>query len=238
VNCLPTARLRIEDRRVYRILLLGFIDVEARSLTAALEQADFRPQSVNGGEAAIDRLLQAPPDMLVIDLAALPQDQLRRVLSDAGIVEHTAVIAVVRDDLVRRLESGPPLDDFVLKPVQQSEFIVRVRLALRRRTNVDAQNVLRCGDLVIDLANYKVTVGGAAVDLTYKEYELLRFLVSNPAKVFTREQLLNRVWGYDYFGGARTVDVHIRRLRSKIERRPGDNFIDTVRNVGYRFREC
>ncbi len=90
---------------------------------------------------------------------------------------------------------------------------------------------------MIDLANYKVTVAGQPVELTYKEYELLRFLMSNPAKVFTREQLLNRVWGYDYFGGARTVDVHIRRLRSKIELRPGDAFIDTVRNVGYRFKD-
>src|SRR5207302_654736 len=122
--------------------------------------------------------------------------------------------------------------------VRTNELVARVRVALRRRTNVDAQNALRCGDLVIDLANYKVTVAGTSVELTYKEYELLRFLMGNPAKVFTREQLLNRVWGYDYYGGARTVDVHIRRLRSKIEVRPGDHFIDTVRNVGYRFKEC
>lgn len=223
---------------MYRILLLGFADPEARGLTTLLEQADFRAQSAVANEAALERIVQAPPDVLVLDFAALPQDHLRRILAESSVSEHTAVIAAVREEMVRRLENGPPLDDFLLKPVQQSEFLARVRLALRRRTNVDAQNVLRCGDLVIDLANYKVTVGGAPVDLTYKEYELLRFLVSNPAKVFTREQLLNRVWGYDYFGGARTVDVHIRRLRSKIERRAEDNFIDTVRNVGYRFREC
>ena len=89
-------------------------------------------------------------------------------------------------------------------------------------------------DLVLDLGNYKVFVAGQLVTLTYKEYELLRFLAQNKDKVFTREALLNRVWGYDYYGGARTVDVHIRRLRSKLE----DNehtFIETVRNVGYRF---
>ncbi len=223
---------------MYRIMLLGFADPEARGLATLLEQADFRAQSAPAGEAAVERIVQAPPDVLVVDFAALPQDHLRRILAESAVTEHTAVIAVVREEMVRRLESGPALDDFLLKPVQQSEFLARVRLALRRRTNVDAQNVLRCGDLVIDLANYKVTIGGTPVDLTYKEYELLRFLVSNTAKVFTREQLLNRVWGYDYFGGARTVDVHIRRLRSKIERRPGDNFIDTVRNVGYRFRDC
>ena len=107
---------------------------------------------------------------------------------------------------------------------------------LRRRANVDAENILRCGDLLVDLSNYKVMLEGRAIELTFKEYELLRFLASNPDKVFTREALLNRVWGYDYFGGARTVDVHIRRLRSKIEDR-GHSFIETIRSVGYRFRQ-
>jgi len=229
---------RIEGTGVYRIVLLGFSDAEARLLGAALDQADYRVQYVQAGEASVERILQAPPDILVIDYTAMPPDYARRLLSEQGFAEHTGAIAALREDQLRRLENGPLVDDFVLKPVQPSELVTRVRLALRRRTNVDAQNVLHCGDLVIDLANYKVTLAGVPIDLTYKEYELLRFLMSNPAKVFTREQLLNRVWGYDYFGGARTVDVHIRRLRSKIERRPGDRFIDTVRNVGYRFREC
>jgi two-component system alkaline phosphatase synthesis response regulator PhoP len=95
--------------------------------------------------------------------------------------------------------------------------------------------VLRCGDLTIDLANYMVFVAGRQVNLTYKEYELLRFLAANADTVFTRETLLNKVWGYDFYGGARTVDVHVRRLRSKIEDRH-HSFIETVRNVGYRFR--
>ena len=92
---------------------------------------------------------------------------------------------------------------------------------------------LRRGGLVIDLERYTVTIDGEPVDLTYKEYELLVFLSSNPGKPFTREALLNRVWGYDYYGGSRTVDVHIRRIRAKVERR--EEFIETVRNVGYRF---
>jgi two-component system alkaline phosphatase synthesis response regulator PhoP len=229
---------RIEDTGVYRIVLLGFADNEARLLAAALDQADYRVQHVPAGEASVERILQAPPDVLVLDYTAVPPDYVRRLLGEQSFGEHTGAIAALREEQLRRLENGPLIDDFVLKPVQPSELVARVRLALRRRTNVDAQNVLRCGDLAIDLANYKVTLAGVPIDLTYKEYELLRFLMSNPAKVFTREQLLNRVWGYDYFGGARTVDVHIRRLRSKIERRPGDHFIDTVRNVGYRFREC
>ena len=93
--------------------------------------------------------------------------------------------------------------------------------------------MLRRGPLVIDLERYTVTVDGEVVDLTYKEYELLRFLATNPGKPFTREALLNQVWGYDYYGGSRTVDVHIRRIRAKIERH--EPFIETLRNVGYRF---
>ncbi len=95
--------------------------------------------------------------------------------------------------------------------------------------------MIRHGSLSIDLERYKVTIDGDVVDLTFKEYELLRFLASNPGKPYTREALLNQVWGYDYYGGSRTVDVHVRRIRSKIERH--EQFIDTVRNVGYRFVE-
>ncbi len=94
---------------------------------------------------------------------------------------------------------------------------------------------IRQGSLVIDTARCEVTVSGRPVMLTFKEYELLKFLAANTGRVFTRETLLDRVWGHDYFGGDRTVDVHVRRLRSKLEH-AGHTFIDTVRNVGYAFR--
>jgi DNA-binding response OmpR family regulator len=126
------------------------------------------------------------------------------------------------------------LDDFVAKTASAGELSLRLRQALWRRTGVDARNVLRCGDLEMDLANYTVQVGDRPVELTYKEYELLRVLATNPGRVLNRETLLNKVWGYDFYGGARTVDVHIRRLRFKIEDRH-HTFIETVRNVGYRF---
>ena len=96
--------------------------------------------------------------------------------------------------------------------------------------------MIRAGDLVIDLANCEVRVEGKIVELTFKEYELLKFLAKDRGRVFTREALLNKVWGYDYFGGDRTVDVHVRRLRSKIEL-SGQTFIETVRNIGYRFKK-
>jgi len=223
---------------VHRVMILGDDENQLRMLIMLLDQHGFESAGLPPTETSFERILQSPPDALVVDLGDVSPEFLRRLLADNGIGEHTAVIALLREDGVRRLDSGAPPEDFIMQPVRPVEFIARVRLALRRRTNVSAQNLLRCGDLIIDLANYKVAVAGRPVDLTYKEYELLRFLVSNPSKVFTREQLLNRVWGYDYYGGARTVDVHIRRLRSKIELRPGDTFIDTVRNVGYRFKDC
>ena len=112
---------------------------------------------------------------------------------------------------------------------------LRVQHLIQRFTPADATSVLTVGDLVIDLARYEVTQSGRRMELTFKEYELLKFLATNPGKVFTREVLLNQVWGYDYFGGTRTVDVHVRRLRSKIEE--GTNtYIETVRNVGYRYQ--
>ncbi len=127
------------------------------------------------------------------------------------------------------------IDDFVTKPYDLGEVKARVKRLLNKASTTDNNNIIRCGDLVIDVDRYNVFVGDRRIVLTFREYELLKFLASNRDRVFTREALLNKVWGYDYYGGDRTVDVHIRRLRSKIE---GANhtFIETVRNIGYRLR--
>ena len=113
--------------------------------------------------------------------------------------------------------------------------MLRVKRLLRKTNNTDTSEVIKCGDLVIDIAKYEVSINGKLIELTFREYELLRFLASNPGRVFTRDALLNKVWGYDYYGGDRTVDVHIRRLRSKIED-SSHTFIETIRNIGYRFK--
>ncbi|MCH8161496.1 MAG: response regulator transcription factor, partial [Chloroflexi bacterium] len=125
------------------------------------------------------------------------------------------------------------LDDFIVLPASHEEVAWRMQRALRQKTADQDSDQVRCGDLTIDQASYKVFLGNRTIDLTFKEYELLRFMALNQDKVCTREMLLSRVWGYDFYGGGRTVDVHIRRLRSKIEDR-GHTFIETVRNVGYR----
>ncbi len=127
------------------------------------------------------------------------------------------------------------IDDFVVMPWDATELAARAKRILWRISNIDNRECIKCGDLVIDLARCEVCLNGQHIPLTFKEYELLRFLASNKDRVFTREALLNKVWGYEYYGGDRTVDVHIRRLRSKIEDST-HTFIETVRNIGYKFK--
>ncbi len=120
-------------------------------------------------------------------------------------------------------------------PFSGPELMVRMQVAESRVGLGSDSNLISRGELTIDCDRYEVSVSGGKINLTYKEFKLLEYLASNPGRVFTREALLRSVWGYDYFGGTRTVDVHVRRLRSKIDSAP-NRFIETVWNVGYRFR--
>ena len=175
-------------------------------------------------------------DAAVLDLTNLGEDAAaKRLLDGAHAADSPAVIVIIGPGQLAAFDPAKSPDDFILAGADPAELCARVRQALWRRSRVDDKNTLKCGELVMDLANYTVHVAGRPVELTYKEYELLRFLATNRDRVFNRETLLNKVWGYDFFGGGRTVDVHVRRLRSKIEDRH-NTFIETVRNVGYRFR--
>jgi hypothetical protein len=172
-------------------------------------------------------------DALIVEAAANPEET-KRLLESPLRPPRAPLVLLVRADQLPAIDPTWPADDFAILPLAANELRLRLRRAIYRKTGADSANVLRSEDLVLDLANYKVFVADLPVSLTFKEFELLRFLMTNRGKVFTREALLNRVWGYEYFGGARTVDVHIRRLRAKIEN--GTTvFIETVRNVGYRF---
>jgi DNA-binding response OmpR family regulator len=128
-------------------------------------------------------------------------------------------------------------DDVIVHTAGPAEVEARIRLAIGRRaaaTVAEAPDEIRSGELAIDEATYAARLRGRVLDLTFKEFELLKFLAQHPGRVFTRAQLLQEVWGYDYFGGTRTVDVHVRRLRAKLGPEH-DALIGTVRNVGYRF---
>lgn len=160
------------------------------------------------------------------------RDLITRIKQDRRII----IILLVEKETLRFMDVGFSVDDFVLKPYDIDELTVRIKRLLQRSQPIkESEDYLISGDLIIDLPRCEVLVAGRIVDLTFTEYELLKLLVSRKGHVLTREALLNQIWGYDYFGGDRTVDVHITRLRSKIEDST-HSFIETVRNIGYRIK--
>jgi DNA-binding response OmpR family regulator len=149
--------------------------------------------------------------------------------------ELDAMLILVRGNQLADLALRDELfDDFCLTPFHPAEFEARLRHLLVQRGGDLRPELVTYGELELNLENYQASIDGRPLDLTFMEYELLKFLAQNPGKVFTREILLSRVWGYEYFGGARTVDVHVRRLRAKLSEEHA-GLIQTVRSVGYRF---
>ncbi|MSQ12320.1 MAG: winged-helix domain-containing protein [Dehalococcoidia bacterium] len=178
--------------------------------------------------------VEEAPGLLIVDATSLSAGQVTAALEQAKVWQAPVLGILSNDDvgnsgLLRRLH------DFVLERPRSLEFVARVQRLLHPADGEDERHLIQVGVLVIDTKQYEVRVACVRKLLTYKEYELLRLLASNPGRVFTREELLSKVWGYDYFGGTRTVDVHIRRLRSKVEDLE-HSFIETIWNVGYRFK--
>jgi DNA-binding response OmpR family regulator len=152
----------------------------------------------------------------------------------AGEEPMRPLLLVVRADQLEDLRSRESyFDDFCVIPLHGDELGARIAQLMRRAGRGPTTEIIEHGPLVLNLETYQAAVSGRVMDLTYMEYELLRFLAARPGKVFTRETLLSRVWGYEYYGGARTVDVHIRRLRAKLGEEHA-HLIQTVRSVGYR----
>lgn len=181
----------------------------------------------------LDQLIAAPDaDLILIDARSnlVQAKSLCGILRSSGLA--VPVLLVLTEGGLTAVNPEWGIDDVVLETAGPAEVDARIRLASARSVQVAAAPI-RTSGVVIDEASYSAKVRGKPLDLTYKEFELLRFLAGHPSRVFTREQLLSEVWGYDYFGGTRTVDVHVRRLRAKL----GDleSIIGTVRNVGYRF---
>ena len=182
----------------------------------------------------IDDNGSTPTDAVLLDLSSLEQLDVRHLVEECHKRKLPVLVSVPRDafgDYDVSLNS----DEVVISPVSEAELTTRVKLAMYRVSGPAGPKLLRVGDLSIDLERYEVNVAGRRVALTYKEFQLLVLLASNPGRVYTREALLSQIWGYDYLGGTRTVDVHIRRLRSKVE--DTDRvFVGTIWNVGYRFK--
>jgi len=147
------------------------------------------------------------------------------------------LLAIFTEGGLTALTAEWELDDVLLETAGPAEVEARIRLAIARRQGEEPEEPaapIRAGGLVIDEEAYAARIRGRLLDLTYKEFELLKYLAQHPGRVFTRAQLLQEVWGYDYFGGTRTVDVHVRRLRAKLGA-DNESLIGTVRHVGYRF---
>ena len=190
--------------------------------------------SFNEGLNSVSRILDDDATSLVVlDMDANTNDdnaQLIKTTKHLGI----PLFAVLDSEDNEKIESSIGLDEIIFKPFQYNELITRIRRILWRNGSWDIGQIIRIRDLTIDQDKYEVSLAENRIILTFKEYQLLCLLAANPGKVYSRETLLNRIWDYDYFGGTRTVDVHIRRLRSKVED-ANHLFIETVRNVGYRF---
>jgi DNA-binding response OmpR family regulator len=169
-------------------------------------------------------------DILLVELGDQPIRRLREVSRIAEAIGLPIVLAVSTDQLAL-MESTAGVSDFFTAPFDPLEVRLRVHRLTAEASN---DHVVVFKDLELNTLNYQATLAMSPIDLTFMEYELLRFLVQNPVRVWSREQLLSKVWGYDYYGGARTVDVHIRRLRSKLGEERA-SWITTVRSVGYRF---
>ncbi|MBN1691510.1 MAG: response regulator transcription factor [Dehalococcoidia bacterium] len=208
-----------------------------KELTAGLSRMGFSCTSCIDANDVLSQDRRQSFSVVLVDMSSpLSKDdsiwwwfrklKLRRILP---------VIALVSPSTLPSIISEQGLDDFIMKPWNIEELAARIR-RLAARADKSGQEIIRSGDLVIDTIRCEAEVGGRLLALTFKEYELLKLLATHKGKVFTREALLNEVWGYDYYGGDRTVDVHIRRLRSKIED-PEHTFIDTVRNIGYKFKD-
>ncbi|HWC30696.1 MAG TPA: response regulator transcription factor [Dehalococcoidia bacterium] len=202
-----------------------------------LEREGYRVVSAGDGEKAITLARTERPDLMILDLMLPAVDGLevcrilRREMS-LPILMLTARVGEV--DKVVGLEIGA--DDYVTKPFSTRELLARIRALLRRTTSASDEEMLVSGDLRVDLKRREVTLRERPIELKPKEMELLIYFMRNKGRAFTREQLLREVWGYDFYGDSRTVDVHVSWLRQKIEEQPGKPVrILTVRGVGYRF---
>jgi len=216
------------------LMLVATQSVVASSVLPAL---DLLPHTVRSAPRDVRTLVAGPsPDVILVDARA----ELAEARSTCRVLHATGLgvplIAVVTEAGLIALNADWGVDDLVLATAGPAEVEARLRLTVGRLTSATAGagGLIRAGELTIDPDTYAAKLKGRPLDLTYKEFELLKFLAQHPGRVFTRDQLLREVWGYDYFGGTRTVDVHVRRLRAKLGSEY-ESMIGTVRQVGYKF---
>ncbi len=222
-----------------KVLVVDDDDNIVKLIKLYLEKEDYNVCTAGNGKEALDVFKREKPAIIILDIMMPEMDgnqvcrEIRKT-SDVPIIMLTAKGETF--DKVLSLELGA--DDYLVKPFEPKELIARIKAILRRSDSKNTQNNGECvvfDKLEVNLSNYELKIDGNILEIPPKELELLYFLASNPNRVFTREQLLEEVWGFDYFGDSRTVDVHIKRLREKLEGVDANWQLKTVWGVGYKF---
>ena len=216
--------------------LLVYPDPPPPELAQALELASYPWKAASSPQAAANSEPEDGWSGAVVSADADPEGafSLCRVVRKRDLPLEPLLLIVAAGQLVDLELREDLFDDFCLTSSQPAELEARLKHLFWRTGRGTRPELVEYGPLVLNLETYQAAVSGRPLDLTYMEYELLKFLATHPGKVFTRETLLSRVWGYEYYGGARTVDVHVRRLRAKLGNEQ-EHLIQTVRSVGYRF---
>ena len=223
------------DKTVYLVFVVTGQNGETDSVPWAVDsdECSFQVGSELGPENPVNAGTKSRPDAVLLDLDSLSDEKALRTATRCNEL-GLPVLAVLAAQRLASYDPSLNVKDFILQPFRHGELLLCLNRANVRSWDFNSNHSLVVGDLSVDTERYELRLAGRRVVLTYKEYQLLVLLASNPGKVFTRDGLLSQVWGYDFFGGTRTVDVHIRRLRAKIED-ARHSLIETIRNVGYRF---
>jgi len=202
-----------------------------------LQQEGFDTETFYDGQKALDAILKDPPDLVLLDLMLPGKNglEIARIIRKG---EHTFNVPIImitarseEMDVLQGLEQGA--DDYITKPFRPKEVIARVKAMLRRHLR-DEDKIYQYGDLIVNFSKHQVTAKDVVLDLTPKEFLLLKALIQANGRVLSRDKLLDQVWGFDYYGDPRTVDVHIRRLRQKLD--TWADFVETVKGFGYRIK--
>lgn len=223
----------------YKILIVDDDENICELLRLYLEKEGYETVVANDGKTAVDYAAKYSPDLILLDIM-LPSLDGWQVCREIRKTSETPIIMLTAKsetfDKILGLELGA--DDYVSKPFDTKEVIARIKAVLRRSNDSEKQNQVaevRFDKLRINLTNYELVVNGVRIDTPPKELELIYHLASNPNRVYTRDQLLDEVWGFDYYGDSRTVDVHVKRLREKLENVSDEWTLKTVWGVGYKF---
>ncbi len=227
-----------------RILVVEDDPTLRQALAFNLSREGFEVATAIDGESALTAARGQRLDLILLDvmLPAMSGLEVLRVLRRDGISTPVIVLSAKGDEIDRVVGLKVGADDYITKPFSRPELLARIEAVLRRgrrdagtEAPAGSAEPMQLGPVTVDVERREVTIAGTPVHLTTKEFDLLAFMAGNPGRIFTRDQLLARIWGYDYAGDGRTVDVHVSWLRGKLRRANGENWFRTVRGVGYAF---